>query len=82
MILNVHWQPAMIWNPGGGPSSKIVFVCGPNNRVLRKSAFGMTFYKAPVSITLSMLNSRNPLENIALCVYFSMIDLLIVLQTS
>ena len=51
-----------IWYSGGGPSSKIAFVCGANNRVLRKSASGMAIDKTPVSISLSMLNARIPLK--------------------
>ena len=58
----------------GGPSFNIV--CGASNRILRKSASGMASDKAPVSMSLSMFNSRNPLENRAFYAYFLMADLL------
>ena len=50
----------LIWNSGGGPSFNIV--CGASNRILRKSASGMAPDKAPVSMSPSTFNSRNPLE--------------------
>ena len=69
----------IIWKSGGRPSYNIV--CGATNRISRKSSLGIALGKEPVSVSLSIFNSRNPLENIAYCAYVLMVSLLIAGET-